>query len=86
MPPLLAQHQAVEPEVMGLGRLRQLRLAVRLEVHAEQALVVAVPQSVGRREREHRVRGRLLHRIRRSWDSRQPESRCFWPARNSIPE
>ena len=59
--------------------------AVRLEVDAEQALVVAVQQSVGRREREHRVR-RRLHRIRRSWDSRQPESRFFWPVRNSIPE
>lgn len=86
MPLLLPQHQAVEPEVMGLERLRQLWLAVRLEVDAEQALVVAVQQSVDRREQEHRVRRRLLHRIRRSWDSRQPESRCFWPARNSIPE
>jgi len=76
---LLQQRQAVVPEVMG-----QEQLAVRLAVDAEQALV-AVQQSVGRREREHRVR-RRLHRIRRSWDSRQPESRCFWPARNSIPE
>ena len=84
MPLLLPQRQAVEPEVMGLERLRQLRLAVRLEVDAEQALAVAVQQSVVRWE--HRVRCRLLHRIRRSWDSRQPESRCFWPARNSIPE
>ena len=74
--------QAVEPEVMGLER--RLRLAVRLEVDAEQALVVAAQQC--RRERERRVRRRLLHQIRRSWDSRQPESRCFWPARSSIPE
>ena len=77
---LLQQRQAVVPEVMG-----QEQLAVRLAVDAEQALV-AVQQSVGRREREHRVRRRLLYRIRKSWDSRQPESRCFWPARNSIPE
>ena len=78
---LLQQRQAVVPEVMGLEQL-----AVRLAVDAEQALV-AVQQSVGRREREQRVRRRrLLHRIRRSWDSRQPESRCFWPVRNSIPE
>ena len=74
---LLQQRQAVVPEVMG-----QEQLAVRLAVDAEQALV-AVQQSVGRRER---VRRRLLYRIRRSWDSRQPESRCFWPAQNSIPE
>jgi hypothetical protein len=75
---LLQQLQAVVPEVMGLEQL-----AVKLAVDAEPALVVAVQQSVGRRER---VRRRLLHRIRRSWDSRQPESRCFWPAQNSIPE
>ena len=75
---LLQQRQAVVPEVMGLEQL-----AVKLAVDAEPALVVAVQQSVGRQER---VRRRLLHRIRRSWDSRQPESRCFWPAQNSIPE
>ena len=72
MPLLLPQRQAV--------------LVLRLEVVAEQALVAAAQQSVGRREREHRVRRRLLYRIRKSWDSRQPESRCFWLARNSIPE
>ena len=72
MPLLLPQRQAV--------------LVLRLEVVAEQALVAAAQQSVGRREREHRVRRRPLYRIRKSWDSRQPESRCFWPAQNSIPE